>query len=112
MPFQKENIQNYKDEDRKYLEKAGKLMQHKQNCINEIQIQFHCNNERERKTYKSTDIPQKAGEKIRRKTSTVYDTVKGELQMVDLRDGKSKCMVVPVFPGVPRVGMRVFGGDV
>ncbi|MBF2754583.1 MAG: hypothetical protein ISN29_04915 [Gammaproteobacteria bacterium AqS3] len=99
----KGNIRDYQDKDRKYLEKVQKLMRHKGKKMGGVEVQLHSENRKKPKTYKSIDMPQPAGEKTRRKTRKVYDIVKGELKVVDLRDGKSKCMVIPVFPGIPKV---------
>ena len=61
--LQNEDIQNYKDEDRKYLEKAGKLMRHKDGKIDKIEVQVHSENTTKQRTYQSVDLPQTTGKK-------------------------------------------------
>ncbi|MBF2754584.1 MAG: hypothetical protein ISN29_04920 [Gammaproteobacteria bacterium AqS3] len=101
--LQKENIPNYRGKDRKYLEKVQKLMRHKGKKMDRVEVQLHSENRKKPKTYKSADMSQAVGEKTRRKVSLVYNTVKGELKVVDLRGKKPKFMLVPVIFGAPAI---------
>ncbi|MBF2754585.1 MAG: hypothetical protein ISN29_04925 [Gammaproteobacteria bacterium AqS3] len=99
----KGNIRDYQDKDRKYLEKIQKLMQHKDKKTNRVEVQLHSENRKKPKTYKSIDISRSVGEETKHKPRKSYDTVKGELKMVDLRGKKPKFMLVPVVFGEPAI---------